>query len=158
MTNHLGFNVITELLEMNKLPERAPMSPDDPVAEIAYQDKYLDKDYNEIDDSRISAAKVIALFVSAEWWPGTHPFKAKLLQYVTELKSEGHKIEVINLSGDRGEGTFKDQLTRTTWMTVPYNTHSDWIDKINIDGYPYLRFLNNDGSVALYDAYPALIS
>ncbi len=67
MTNHLGFNVITELLEMNKLPERAPMAPDDPVAEIAYLDKYLDKDYNEIDDSRISAAKVIALFVSAEW-------------------------------------------------------------------------------------------
>ncbi len=69
-----------------------------------------------------------------------------LLEYVTELQSEGHKIEVINLSADQSEGTHKDQLSRTCFITVPWNTHSDWIDKIHIDAYPYVRLLKNDGS------------
>jgi hypothetical protein len=75
------------------------------------------------------------------------------LTAVNELKAEGKSVEVIYLSGDKTEKVFTDQLKETCFITLPYAEHKEWIAKIQIDGYPYLRFLNTDGSEAMHDAF-----
>ena len=72
------------------------------------------------------------------WWPGCKPFKAKLLAAVTKLQSEGHAVDVLYLSGDKDEATFKEALGHTTFLTLPFSSHKAWIEKVGIDGYPYL--------------------
>ena len=126
------------------------------IASIVKLGKYLDKNYKEIDGSRLKAAKCIAILVSAAWWPSCGPFKVKLKAAVAELKAEGKAVEVLYLSGDKDEATFKKQLSETDFITVPFSEHKKWIQIVKIDGYPYLQFLGNDGKVTLVDAFGGL--
>ena len=119
-------------------------------------DKYRDKDYNEVGNDTVKNAKVVAVLVSAEWWPGCKPFKQKLKAAYQEINGgdKGGDLEVIYLSGDKNEDTFKGALKEKCFLTVTnYDDHEALIGKVGIDGYPYLQALDNTGKVIQQDMF-----
>merc|ERR1719235_739898 len=63
--------------------------------------------------------KALALYFSAHWCPPCRGFTPKLAEwYKKDLSSKG--LEVVFVSSDRDEGSFKEYFAEQPWLALKY--------------------------------------
>ncbi|GAB4854087.1 hypothetical protein Ancab_022669 [Ancistrocladus abbreviatus] len=94
-----------------------------------------------------SDAKTICLFFSANWCRPCKAFTPNLVQLYNSLKKAGEKLEIIFISFDRDENSFKEHFGSMPWLAVPFdvNLHKRISHHFNVHHIPSLIPLCSDG-------------
>lgn len=101
--------------------------------------------------------KPIALYFSAHWCPPCRGFTPKLADwYSSGLKD---KMEVIFVSSDRDEASFKEYFETMPWLCLPFekkDAKSSLSKACGVEGIPHLAVINPDGTVITQDGRSAV--
>jgi nucleoredoxin len=93
--------------------------------------------------------KVFAFYFSAHWCPPCRGFTPKLAEwYSKDLKAKG--LEVIFVSSDRDEDSFKGYYKEMPWLALDYSQRKEkelLSNHFGVEGIPSLVILDKDGSV-----------
>lgn len=104
-----------------------------------------------------TAGKPFALYFSAHWCPPCRGFTPKLAEwYNAGLKD---KMEIIFVSSDRDEASFKEYFGEMPWSCLPYENRDAkaLLSKAcNCEGIPHLAVFNSDGSLVTEDGRAAV--
>lgn len=66
------------------------------------------------------AGKTVGIYFSASWCPPCQSFTPKLMDTVRKLKDRGEQLEVVFVSNDRDEESFKKYFDKMDWLAVPF--------------------------------------
>lgn len=99
-----------------------------------------------------TAGKPIGLYFSAHWCPPCRGFTPKLAEwYNAGLKD---KMEVIFVSSDRDEASYKEYFGEMPWLSLPFE-NKDAKALLNkacgVEGIPHFAVINPDGSIITQD-------
>lgn len=101
----------------------------------------------------------MGLYFSASWCPPCHRFTPIFAGVYEQLASKGD-FEVVFISGDNDEESFKDYFSKMPWLSIPFSD-SDTIERLNelfeVQGIPHLVVLDANGKVST-DAGVRLVS
>jgi len=118
------------------------------LQEILPGAKLLGKDGAE-HSSDILQGKCIAYYFSAHWCPPCKAFTPKLADwYVKSLKDKG--LEVVFVSSDRDETTFKEYFGTMPWLALDYsdrNRKEELNQLFDVSGIPSLVIVGSDGQL-----------
>lgn len=97
----------------------------------------------------LAGKKAVAVYFSAHWCPPCRGFTPKLAEwYNKDLKAKG--LEVVFVSSDRDEESFKSYHAEQPWLALPYEQR-DLKAKLNakykVNGIPSLVILDSEGKV-----------
>jgi len=104
-----------------------------------------------------TGGKPIGLYFSAHWCPPCRNFTPKLAEwYNAGLKD---KMEVIFVSSDRDEASFKDYFASMPWKALPFENRDakNVLSKAcGVEGIPHFCVLNPDGTIITQDGRAAV--
>lgn len=132
------------------------------VLESFLGDNLVKNDGTEVKTSELSTEKggVIGIYFSAHWCPPCRGFTPKLASVYNEIKEAGKDFEIVFVSWDRDEESFKDYHGEQPWLAVPYAS-SDEKDKLGekyqVRGIPSLVLLEADTGNTISDKGRTLI-
>lgn len=106
--------------------------------------KLMGKDAECSTADALAGKGAVALYFSAHWCPPCRGFTPKLAEWYTkDLKAKG--LEVVFVSSDRDEQSFKDYYGEQPWLALPYGAR-DIKDKLSkkykVQGIPSLVILD----------------
>lgn len=64
--------------------------------------------------------KLVALYFSASWCPPCQQFTPRLVQFYNEVISSGRMFEVIFVSADKDEASFRNYFSKMPWVAVDF--------------------------------------
>jgi len=121
-------------------------------------DKLTGKDGEIATDTALAGKGAIALYFSAHWCPPCRGFTPKLAEwYKKDLSGKG--LEVVFVSSDKDEASFKDYYGEQPWLALPFNDRAkkDALSKkFKVQGIPAVVILGPDGSVITKDGRAAI--
>jgi len=103
------------------------------------------------------AGKVLGLYFSAHWCPPCRGFTPKLCQWYSDFKSKhpsGDKLELVFLSSDRDEASFKEYHNEMNFYAVPFadrDAKAALSAKFAVRGIPTLVFVDAEGNTLSRD-------
>jgi nucleoredoxin len=99
-----------------------------------------------------TGGKPIGLYFSAHWCPPCRGFTPKLAEwYKAGLKD---KMEIIFVSSDRNEESFKDYFTGMPWLALPYERREAkevLSQACGVQGIPSFAVIKPDGTIITTD-------
>lgn len=103
--------------------------------------------------SSLADKDLIGVYFSAHWCPPCRGFTPQLADCYKAIKGAGKSFEIIFVSFDRDDASFKEYFGEMPWLALPFD--SDKKEKLSEDygvsGIPALIFLNKDGSLKTKD-------
>jgi thiol-disulfide isomerase/thioredoxin len=117
------------------------------------RDGLFSKDGAEVKvDDLVALGKdaVVGLYFSAHWCPPCRVFTPLLAKCYTELKEAGKKFEVVFVSSDRDEESFKEYMSEMPWVVLPFsekNLKEDLSGIFEVGGIPTIVLLKPDGTL-----------
>ena len=97
------------------------------------------------------ANKIVGLLFSGDRWDSDQEFLKELVKAYRELRAAGKQLEVVFVSSDENEETFKAYFSQMPWLALPFNERplaADLELLYDISGIPALVFLKaRDGEV-----------
>merc|ERR1712113_1234609 len=96
--------------------------------------------------------RAIGLYFSAHWCPPCRGFTPKLAQYYKDGLKD--KMEIIFVSSDRDEASFKEYFGEMPWLALPFDkrTEKNTLSKImGVEGIPSFAVVNTDGTIITTD-------
>merc|ERR1712150_56947 len=119
------------------------------------KDKVVNKAGESVDLAQHLAGKTLLLYFSAHWCPPCRGFTPKLVEFYNS-HHEKKEFEVIFVSADSDENSFKEYYDSMPWLAVQYDEESikdAMNEKFEVDGIPTLVVLNPEtGDVYNQDA------
>lgn len=75
----------------------------------------------------VGEGKVVGLYFSAHWCPPCRSFTPQLAKWYTKFKDgeNGNKFEIVFVSSDRDEGSFKEYYEEMPWLALPYDRREE---------------------------------
>merc|ERR1711998_799630 len=120
-------------------------------------DKILTKDGEVNTEEALAGKGAVAFYFSAHWCPPCRGFTPKLAEwYNAGLKD---KMEIIFVSSDRDEASFKEYFASMPWLCLPFENRDakSLLSKVcNCEGIPHLAVFNADGSLVTEDGRAAV--
>merc|ERR1712023_52327 len=105
----------------------------------------------------LAGKKYVGIYFSAHWCPPCRGFTPKLAEwYKAGLKD---KMEIIFISSDRDEASFKEYFAEMPWLCLPFENRDAkaLLSKAcNCEGIPHLAVFNADGSLVTEDGRAAV--
>jgi len=106
----------------------------------------------------VEGKKALALYFSAHWCPPCRGFTPKLAEwYKSDLAAKG--LEVVFVSSDRDEDSFKGYFAEQPWLALPFEdraTKEKLSRKFKVQGIPSLVILDPDGKTITTDGRAAV--
>jgi len=99
-----------------------------------------------------AGGKPIGLYFSAHWCPPCRGFTPKLAEYYKNGLKD--KMEIIFVSSDRDEASFKEYHGEMPWPALPFEKRKEkelLSKSCGVQGIPSFAVLNPDGSVITID-------
>jgi len=99
-----------------------------------------------------AGGKPIGLYFSAHWCPPCRGFTPKLAEYYKNGLKD--KMEIIFVSSDRDEASFKEYHGEMPWPALPFEKRKEkelLSKSCGVQGIPCFAVLNPDGSVITTD-------
>mmetsp|Transcript_41400 Transcript_41400/g.74989 ORF Transcript_41400/g.74989 Transcript_41400/m.74989 type:complete len:424 (-) Transcript_41400:124-1395(-) len=97
----------------------------------------------------VQGKTALALYFSAHWCPPCRGFTPQLAEWYTKsLKDKG--LEVIFVSGDRDEASFKEYYAEQPWLALDYGdskTNKQLNSTLKVEGIPTLVILDQELNV-----------
>lgn len=105
--------------------------------------------------------KTVALYFSGHWCPPCRGFTPALRKFYETIKGKGENIEIVFVSSDRDEGSFKEYFENDhgDWLAVKYGTSEDSLSEhFQVRGIPALIVVNSKGEAVVPDAREGVAS
>nr|XP_013812068.1 PREDICTED: nucleoredoxin [Apteryx mantelli mantelli] len=101
-------------------------------------------------DSNVLEGCHVGVYFSAHWCPPCRSLTRVLVESYRKIKEAGQKFEILFVSADRSEDSFKQYFSEMPWLAVPY-TDEARRSRLNrlygIQGIPTLIVLDSKGDV-----------
>ena len=97
------------------------------------------------EDLASEQGSIIGLYFSAHWCPPCRGFTPKLSAVYNEIKSLGNNFEIVFVSWDRDEDTFKSYHGEMPWLAIPFTNAKEkdgCTEKFKVQGIPALVLLD----------------
>ncbi|XP_033107862.1 nucleoredoxin-like [Anneissia japonica] len=91
--------------------------------------------------------KHLCLYFSAHWCPPCKTFTPALVETYKKIKERGVEMEMIFVTFDRSEESFKDYYSKMPWLTIPYadeERRKEMAQVFEINGIPALVVLDEN--------------
>ncbi|KAK5620579.1 hypothetical protein CRENBAI_022125 [Crenichthys baileyi] len=101
-------------------------------------------------DSSSLEGHYVGVYFSAHWCPPCRSLTRVLVESYRIIKESGHKFEIVFVSADRSEESFKQYFSEMPWLAVPYSDEArrSRLNRLyGIQGIPTLILLDADGHV-----------
>ena len=111
------------------------------------------KDGNN-DGASLKSAQLIGIYFSAHWCPPCRNFTPVLAEFYNKVNADGKIFEIVFVTSDRDEKSFKDYLSHMPWIAITFGSQEikDLKTKYQVSGIPKLVVVNPDGSLVSADA------
>jgi nucleoredoxin len=108
----------------------------------------------EVQNPFTSSVQLVGVYFSAHWCPPCRGFTPVLAEVYNEVNKNGKVFEVVFVSCDSDEASFKNYLASMPWVALPFGSEQGNVlnDKFQVSGIPRLVLLRTDGSVAVDNA------
>jgi len=93
--------------------------------------------------------KHLALYFSAHWCPPCKRFTPELAKTYAAIKAKRDDFEIVFVSGDRDEKSFKDYFKQMPWLALPFDEerYEALSSHFEVEGIPTLVVLDPTGRV-----------
>jgi len=90
---------------------------------------------------------IVGLYFSAHWCPPCRGFTPTLVKFYSNLRAKGQKFEIIFVSSDSDQDSFKEYYNSMPWLAFPLgDVRKDKLAaKYSVGGIPALVLLGPDG-------------
>jgi len=98
--------------------------------------------------------KIVAVYFSAHWCPPCRQFTPLLSKTYQDLIKESKPFEIIFVSSDQDEDSFKEYFGSMPWKAISFekeDVRTALGEKFGIRGIPALIVLNSEGKVISKD-------
>lgn len=97
----------------------------------------------------------MAIYFSGEWCPACRTFTPILTKNYKLWNEKEKKIEVVFITGDRDEKSFKQYFGKMPWLALPYSStdiNEELEKQYDIQGIPCLLIVDKKGKILKKDA------
>ena len=101
-------------------------------------------------ESLVKEGTVFGLYFSASWCPPCQLFTPNLVDWFTDLTSQGKKLEgkleIVYISSDHCEKEFEDYFKKMPWYALPYSDRArkeNIVEQFLVTGIPALIFIDS---------------
>ena len=101
-------------------------------------------------ESLVKEGRLIGLYFSASWCPPCQAFTPSLVEWFTDLTSEGKKLEgkleIVYISSDENETEFQGYFNKMPWYALPYadrDRKKSITEQYLVSGIPTLIFIDS---------------
>jgi len=115
--------------------------------------KLLRGSSEELETNASLKSAVIAIYFSAHWCGPCQAFTPELRKVYERCKKQGKSFEIVFVSSDKDEASFKQYFATMPWLAVPYadRTRQQTLSSVfNVRGIPGVVLVSSTG--ALLDA------
>ncbi|KAG8587592.1 hypothetical protein GDO81_005718 [Engystomops pustulosus] len=101
-------------------------------------------------DSSTLEGSYVGVYFSAHWCPPCRSLTRVLVESYRKIKELGQKFEIVLVSADRSEESFKQYFSEMPWLAVPYidEARRSRLNRLyGIQGIPNLIILDPKGEV-----------
>ncbi|XP_077167259.1 nucleoredoxin [Paroedura picta] len=101
-------------------------------------------------DSSTLEGSYVGVYFSAHWCPPCRSLTRVLVESYRKIKEVGQKFEIVFVSADRSEDSFKQYFSEMPWLAVPYadEARRSRLNRLyGIQGIPTLVILDPKGEV-----------
>eukprot|EP01012_Entosiphon_sulcatum_P037140 TRINITY_DN4753_c0_g1_i1.p2 TRINITY_DN4753_c0_g1~~TRINITY_DN4753_c0_g1_i1.p2 ORF type:complete len:156 (-),score=27.03 TRINITY_DN4753_c0_g1_i1:14-460(-) len=112
------------------------------------EQRFIDNNGRMYGISHLAEKKRIGLYFSAHWCPPCRKFTPKLVQAYNVVGDEHPgEFEVVFVSSDRDEATFKEYFSQMPWLALPFNDPRihDMRRTFNVTGIPHFVVVDAEG-------------
>ena len=89
----------------------------------------------------------VGIYFSAHWCPPCRGFTPMLAQFYEEVNKDGKVFEVIFITSDRDEASFKEYYGMMPWKAAPFECDRGTIKQTHgVQGIPMLPVFKADGT------------
>ncbi|TKS80891.1 Nucleoredoxin [Collichthys lucidus] len=99
-------------------------------------------------DSSSLEGHYVGVYFSAHWCPPCRSLTRVLVESYRAVKESGQKFEIVFVSADRSEASFKQYFSEMPWLAVPYpdEARRSRLNRLyGIQGIPTLILLDTEG-------------
>jgi thiol-disulfide isomerase/thioredoxin len=121
---------------------------------LAITPKLMRTDGSFVDAGSLGG-KLIALYFSAHWCPPCRQFTPKLVEFYRSMRAMGKPFEVVFVSADQDEQSFKQYFNEMGWLAIPFDDprREGLSAEHGVRGIPSLKILSSkSGKVIEADA------
>ncbi|XP_043910248.1 nucleoredoxin isoform X1 [Protopterus annectens] len=104
----------------------------------------------QLQDSSILEGSYVGVYFSAHWCPPCRALTRVLVESYCKIKESGQKFEIVFVSADRSEDSFKQYFSEMPWLAVPYGDEGrrSRLNRLyGIQGIPTLIILDPKGDI-----------
>ncbi|XP_072325941.1 nucleoredoxin isoform X2 [Scyliorhinus torazame] len=121
----------------------------------------LIKNSGQIVDSSTLDGSYVGVYFSAHWCPPCRSLTRVLVETYRKIKEMGTKFEIVFVSADRSEDSYKQYFSEMPWEAVPYTDEArrsrlNW--HYGIQGIPTLIILDQEGKIITRQGRPAVLN
>ena len=108
----------------------------------------------------LSAVKIVGVYFSAHWCPPCRNFTPVLAEFYNKVNASEKVFEVVFVTSDNDEKSFKDYLSTMPWVALPFDSElkDELSNKFNVSGIPRLVILNSEGVIVDDNGRSAVVS
>ena len=108
----------------------------------------VDKDGNKKNLAEVlEGYEFVGIYFSAHWCPPCRGFTPMLAQFYEEVNKDGKVFEVIFVTSDRDEASFKEYFNTMPWKAAAFDVDRGTIkQKHGVQGIPMLPVFKKDGT------------
>ena len=103
--------------------------------------------------SEIQNSPLIGVYFSAHWCPPCKAFTPLLSKFYKVANEKEKQIEIIFISFDRDEKSYKEYYDSMPWLSFPFKSEKKEVfaKDFSIKGIPALLIFDKDGKLIDYD-------
>ena len=103
--------------------------------------------------SEIKNSPLIGVYFSAHWCPPCKAFTPLLSKFYKLANEKEKQIEIIFISFDRDEKSYKEYYDSMPWLSFPFKSEKKEVfaKDFSIKGIPALLIFDKDGKLIDYD-------
>ena len=119
-----------------------------------YLPEELDGKNGKVNLSEIKKSPLIGIYFSAHWCPPCRGFTPILSNFYKVVNKKNKEIEIIFVSFDREENSYKEYYDSMPWLSFPFKSEQkmEVAKDFGINGIPAFLVFDNKGNLIDQDA------
>ena len=113
---------------------------------VFFGKKFINCKHEEVSSEAILNCKLISLYFTAQWCSPCTIFSKELIKLYEETNQGQKLLEIIHISFDKNESSFKADIADKPWVFIPYNDPfiKEIINRLKIYYVPLFLLVDRD--------------